>query len=51
MLDVLIPQLTSVDTSLASCCDGPDCQPPPYGTGTAWWGLQNGDAHAPGRRG
>ena len=25
--------------SLASCCDGPDCQPAPYGTGEAWYGL------------
>ena len=25
--------------SLASCCDGPDCQPAPYGTGNAWYGI------------
>ena len=34
--------LLQPDTSLASCCDGPDCQPPPYGSGSAWWGIQNG---------
>ena len=31
--------------SLASCCDGPDCQPPPYGTGDAWYGQAGHDPY------